>query len=411
MSIPYRFPDGSYGRISITPRSLRESLANLSFAENATPVREKYNEVIDGCNCRLLAVSDNYLEYFLRISDVSEYLFGITVDELCTPSDTNAHFPTFPKMEKWDSEKISTMNWDMFLVSLYLFIFSNSDFDSFYWQQLRCILQIVERDISLFKRVTFGRIKNFEKDAKVFWDKIYELLSHKVIRMCFLQTCWSAFEGLCEIKETLPIAGETRYTELERKFCLLMDDIAVEKLRRDNRDEIKYISFDTVNINNVFFYDDYFSLESVNRSAKEKVYQLAFERYLWAADMLADYNQNYIDADELYVKALEYANAEQALLIKSRRDAVLPYIQRQKEDIRKAQRKDRKLKITENITFPAILLAAVAFVVFAVLAIIALIFSLKKLLYVSWVAIIISVAIAIISFLTLKIVDPDTRLF
>lgn len=411
MSIPYRFPNGSYGRIMIAPGGFRESMAHLSFREDSDLIEEKYAKVIEDCNCQLLTVSDNYISYFSEVTDVSKYLYGITAEELCTPNDPEARYSSYPEMIEWNNDKVSSMNWDMFLLAFYLFVFSDSDFSSFYWRQLQQILRIIENDNNLFKRVTFGKTKNFNEDVNIFWNKIYEELGKKVLRMCSAQTCWLAFQGLKEIQETFSIAEHTQCIELEKMFCMLMDGIAVEKFRRDDRDKIRYLTIDSLDINNIFFYDEYFELESVDPETKEEVFNMAFERFLWAADLLRDNNQNYISADTLYEKALDYANAEQRLLIDSRRKAIMPYIQKQEEIKRKEKRKDDNRKIAETITIPAVSIAVLALVVFIILTIISLIFSLEKLFDVSWVGAVISTAIGIISYLTLKIFDPDLKLF
>ncbi len=411
MSIPYRFPNGSYGRIMIAPGGFRESMAHLSFREDSDPVEGKYIKVIEDCNCQLLTVSDNYICYFSKITDVSKYLYGITADELCTPNDPESRYSSYPEMIEWNNDKVSSLNWDMFLLAFYLFVFSDSDFSSFYWRQLQQILRIIENDNNLFKRVTFGKTKNFNEDVNIFWNKIYEELGKKVLRMCSAQTCWLAFQGLKEIQETFSIAEHTQCIELEKMFCMLMDGIAVEKIRRDDRDKIRYLTFDSLDINNIFFYDEYFELESVDSKTKEEVFNMAFERFLWAADLLRDNNRNYISADKLYEKALEYANAEQRLLIDSRRKAIIPYIKEQEEIKRKEKQKETRIKLTENITFSIILVTILALIVFVILLVVSLIFSLKGLLNVSWVGAVISIAIAIISFLVGKIFDPELKLF
>ncbi len=406
MSVPYRFKDGSFGRIIFNIPALRKQMSHLSFSESSISVEEKYTEITESCNCQLLTVSDNCLAYFSKVSDISKYLFGVTAEELCTPNNPENRYSSYPEAIAWDKSKISTMNWDMFLLALYLFIFSESEFSSFYWKQLKQIIQGIQSDDNLFKRVAFGKTKNFYEDANTFWNKTYEELGKKVLRMCSAQTCWLAFQGLKEIKETFSIIEHEQYVELEKKFCTLMDGIAIEKLLYDDRDKIEYLTIDALDINNIFFYDEYFELESVDLSAKKEIYKLAFERFLWAADWLRDRNQNYIAADKMYDKALQYANAEKASLIKSRRENNRAFILKQRKLDKKNKIKNAAKSIFELIMVIGVIAGAIIGVIFTVLTLISLVFSLNGLFDVSWVGMVICFSITAASVLALKLVFP-----
>ncbi len=396
MSVEFRFDNGKYGRIMLGAEGFRKIRVDLNYSEDQPSAIEQYNESIYECENPLLVVSEKYLRYFSDIDGVSEYFLGMTYENLCTPTDCVGHYYSYPDVTEWDEQKIENLNWDMFLVTFYLFVFSTNNFSfSYYWKGLKQIFKAIQEDEKLFERLTLDRTENLEQHKEGFWYYIQREIYYNILKKCTDKSCWLAFCGIKEIKETFTEIDRDLYLDFEKKFCDIMDKIALDRMIENQKGPFKLI-FESLDINNIFFYDEYFTLSSVSKEVKEKIKAMACERYIWAADLLIEKHQDYIAADELYAKALLYAPDNKIRLINEKRYQIVTKTLNQRG---REKREKTAGEIKENFktVFAVILLISLALcVIFALLTLVSWICSLNPLFKISWIGALSSLGLAVL---------------
>lgn len=319
MSMPYRISNGTKVNIRYAGGGYRNHFFSISVEDNVS-IEEKYNKFVETLDSKILFLNNEGKKYIKDIEEIERFLYGATVEELCTPIERNtdiesltdpfdrmlARTPKFISEKTWDREDVVNMDCQMFIASFYVFVFSDTTFEGAMWGYLQQILLFLSNCNDLVLSTKFYGETSTVKEIRDFWNVICELLYSKIANWCNEENCWNAFTGITKCKPVFEIWNKPKYDMIEKEFCSMADTIALDRIK-DNINTPPNFELD---VNNWFFYDEYFELDDVNKDIKTQIRLLICNRYI-SGGMYYKNRGCYDVSERWYEEALKYANEEQ----------------------------------------------------------------------------------------------------
>lgn len=373
VSIPVfkRRPDGTgwSGRIAYNWTGLRKHWLCFDFDENEIPSIDALYQQFGVCSA--LIISPNKTFIARSIDPLYVFLYGHSISELLEPANSEDLRWSAPinnwvnEPQEWTPTMVKDMDWDLFCLAYYVFLFSNSDFYTGVWSSLGAILSILQSDSNLLSSLLLKNKRN--TDLTEFWEAIYDGLQEKVILNLKESSCYTAFHSLNPLKSLFPA---DKYKSLEKRCCEFIDVIARNRI--DAACKEKYTAKELVdfNIEILFFYDEYFKLDAA-QATKQYVYNAMFSLLNTKGDIFLE-NNHIISADDIYAAALKYSQTpSQRELIASKRSKIASAVNSAREveareqaiNQLKYEKEQEKRKRKEKLSDTAIRIMAIAVLV------------------------------------------------
>lgn len=401
----YRMSNGTgfEGHICLKESSYSSLLQFSTLPDKTFPTFKEAKRAYGGCLA--LDISSENEMFWGVFPPVYAFLYGNPLE----------YFDDYGKQPKfWTKNSVTAMNWDLFCLSYYSFLCAEDNFKSHTWKALGSILYILAQDPELVRTMLSRRGVSSFSFVSEFWDTVSNGLSKKILRLLTEETCHDAFVAL---KEVQGILTKETYFELEQKCCGFFDKIA--RARIDEANDKTYTAWELVNfdIENLFFYKDYFGLQASIGSTKQYVNEVAFDLLRRKADKILAAGSP-IEADNVYVATLRFAqtNCEKEKIL-TKRSEIADRVNeaREAEALRKAvaqleQEKERKkqrrydllVESTAKIAAVIFLLSIPCSIVFGIMALVG-VWDFSK------IAFIVSACIAIAFIIPLALDDVKKR--
>lgn len=390
---------------------LLRNAAQIRFEIENPSLQNAVKEIFNSTPDVALCVPDKYDNPNLFIDEIYFTLYGKSLDEMYKDMGYDDSWENRKKTgaKPWNKERVLSTSWNLFIISLYTFYISTDSFSSDSWENLSEILTLL-KDLSPdeWKRMLFGKTTNYIESVQNFWEFI-EVIVCKKYRNIVKEDATRVI-NLSEIKKWI---SDKNCNELQREtydcFVLQIDN-EFDRLRKtqSNLYECLYefqSSLDIVAGYNAFFIDCEL-IKNLNSYISNCFMRLG--------DICA-LNHMYELSNRCYINALVYVNNQECeKVIRSKNKKICKHIPKNKqlnenEEKRyhrrmsdgKYNNKIHKIKdIAEKVLIPSVVIFALATIVFLILMIIGLIVS-KGLFAFSWKALLASLGLTILSFVSL----------
>ena len=344
---------GIEGHIMFNLRSMRESKLKLEFTDNVLP---SYDDIyaLYGV-CPALRISENEISGAGSINTVYNFLYGHTVGELMRLQEKKGMFDLSENYiyepKEWTTEMVESMNWELFCLAYYAFLSSKSNFESKAWKILKFVLAVLKESPNILHLLLSRAGRQSDTSACLnFWETISDGLQARTLDCLSEKTCYNAFQAMIEVE---PFILEENYKNLKTECMELFDSLARKRIDEACRQTYTVREIVNLNIETLFFYNEYFAEFSSMSTTEQYVKETFFEFLSNMGDEVAG-TCEMLDADAIYVKALQYAhNDEEIDSITSRREKISHLVAAEEEEQRKIQlemeRKQEKEAKKDNL--------------------------------------------------------------
>lgn len=272
MSILYHQSNGIPIRLAYAGGGYRSHAYSICEIEKEQ-LQQKYNTFVKSTNNILLLLNKDGFNTFMDSEAVEQFLYGASVKTLSTSigkerlSPGGREYDLFPEVKIWDKELVHNIDWQKFMSTFYVFVFSETSFEFKMWEYIKEILLLIANDSAVLHRVIKNaQDDNDEQQIQEFWNSICYLLKEKIMNWCSNECCWLAFMGIKEAAPIFDLCNNIDFYEIEKYFCSIVDHIALERLL--NYD----LSIDNIfGINGVFFYDEYSELTAIDENIRKQI--------------------------------------------------------------------------------------------------------------------------------------------
>ena len=301
-----RMADGTgvNGHINWKWDRLNEEQFCFSFDNEGVPPLAEVYQVYGVCEG--LYVSLEKYSQFGELPPLYLFLYGQPVEAVLNDSQQDCLFSQILEIgqKRWTKEKVELMNWDWFCLSYYTFLFSRSDFRSKIWTELSSILNVLRENPSLLS----ARLRKYKSNTStstdtIFWETVYDGLYKKVISQLRENRCYNDYVSLQKVKAFLP---ETKYILLERECCTFFDRIARARIENACTRAYSVSELRAFDIEELFFYKEYFSMPSACKETKQYVTTAVFTLLNNKGDKIRALDE-FKSADEVYAAAMKFA--------------------------------------------------------------------------------------------------------
>ena len=396
VSIPafIRNPDGTAweGRIAYRWSFVRENKLKVTFDENSvTSVDDAY--ALYGV-CSALHISQAQSSNFGKLDLVYSFLYGHSLEKLMEVQEEETYsMPGLYRYEpqEWTTQMVATMNWDSFCFAYYTFLCSKNDFESKVWEVLGFILNTLKSSPAILASLLAESGRSFDEvSCSDFWKTVCKGLQSRTLVYLHEKTCYTAF---CALTTVRPFFPTEEYRTLQDLCLKFLDEIARSRIEDACKETYTVRELLDLNIDLMFFYEDYFALYPTTRQTEQYVAKAVFMLLHTKGDKIAAAGEM-LAADAVYEKALKYAQtvAERELIATKRNRIAVSVaveaseqekIQREQEkQWEKEERKDAATDKIAKILGITFLVSVVTTVLFGLLAILGVIkaFSLGALI-------------------------------
>lgn len=346
--------------------------------------------------CTALEISPEKSSLFGTLEPLYEFLYGNPIETFLIDDQENSPVSAYlftQKPQKWTQSMVESIDWELFCLSYYTFLYSKSDFRSQIWDAIESILLVLQENPALLTYILTKYGRNSDLSDRDFWETIYDSLYKKVIYQLDEKRCYNDFRCLKRAEAILPAF---MYQTLERECCEFFDEIARERIQRAFYEK-SYTVGELVNFNieKLFFYEEYFALPSSCAETKEYVLNIVYTfLFLFAYKMLA--TNDLIGADDVFTAALKYAQTDsekqdiiqkrseiaqavnEARMTEARRQAVAEL--EWKKEHKKQNRKDKAEEFFVKFLVAVFLISIPTTILFGILTLVG-VFSFSKIVF------------------------------
>jgi len=391
-----RMDDGTgfYGSISWAWDRVIEDGLRFQLSDTDMPSIEEVYQLFGVCTA--LQVSPGKSSLFGTLEPLYEFLYGQPIETFLLNDRDKSPIMAYmsaDKPQEWTQAMVESMDWELFCLSYYTFLYSKSDFCSQIWDALESILGILQENPALVTYLLTKNGRNSELAVLDFWETIYDGLYKKVIFQLDEKRCYKDFRCLKKVESILP---EFVYQPLERECCAFFDEIA-----RNRIDTAFYENSYTVrelvsfNIEELFFYEEYLSLSSSCAETKEYVLTTVYSFLVIIAYKMIR-TDDLIGADDVFTAALKYAQTtsekeaitekrseiaqgvNEARMAEARRQAIAGL--EWKKEREKQERRDKATDVFVKILLAVFLISIPTTIVFGILTLVR-VFSFSKIVF------------------------------
>ncbi len=390
---------------------LFRNAARISFETETPSLQNAVKEIFHNSPDAALCLSDKYDNPNLFIDEIYLTLYGKPLDEMYKDMGYDDSWENRKRTgaKLWNKERVLSVNWNMFIVSLYTFYISTDSFSSDSWENLSEILTVL-KDLNSdeWKRILFGKTINYNESVQNFWKFIEVLVCKKYLNI--VKNDATSVTSLSDIKRWI---NDKSCIELQRKtydyFVLQINNNFERLLKTRNNSYERFYEFQ-LNLDIVARYNTFF----IDFEIIEKLKSYISHCFARLGD-ICTLNHIYELSNRCYIKALVYVNnQEQEKIIRSKNKIVCKHIPKNEQLNEKAEKhlhrrindreyndKIQKVKdIAEKVLLPSVVIFAIATIVFFILMIIGLIAA-KGLFTFSWKALLASLGLTILAFVSL----------
>ncbi len=306
---------------------------------------------------------------FENLDALYVFLYGQPIDAFF---ESTADFfnPNHKRVEPqtWTPESVTSMDWDLFCFSFVHYLCAKNNTFHGTWEALRSVLTILREDPELLAR----KLQEAGGDAHAperFWNTVEQALSERLRESLNEENCYRA---ICLLEGIKPFFSEETYQKLEAECCAFFDRSARNRIDAAVQNTYTAQQAKEFDIENLFFYEQFFSLPSANRETKRYVYAKAYGLLSFLADKIAE-AEHFAAADAVYESALKYAaTGEETARVTEKRGRISALVQREKAKQKKQNEKESKKRKRSDaaVAFLGILffVSIIATVVFGILA-------------------------------------------
>ena len=309
----------------------------------------------------------------------------------------------------WSKERVLNMNWNLFLASIYTFYISSDNCVCDSWENISKILNLLKNfKTDEWKHILFGKSTDVLKSVEVFWKGIETIICKKYLKLIKVNINYAS-----NIEEMKEFIDEYNYLELQKQayneFVVQLDR-EFQRLSSIQNNFSECIKQFYSGLKSVTNYISFYTDEKILTELKTYI----ADSFVHLGDICYS-NQMFELSNEIYVTALLFATTvSQEKEIRLRNRKVCKYIPRNIRVSIKGEKhhylrmhnneynnKIQKVKeVAERILIPSVVIFAIAMLVFLILMIIGLIVS-KGLFSFSWKALLASLGLTILSFVSL----------
>jgi hypothetical protein len=308
---------GFYGDLCWDWRTVTENRLRFQLNDSEIPAIEEIYPLFGVCTA--LQISPEKAPLFGTFEPLYEFLYGQPIETFLLNDHEPASFLACLSTEKpltWTQSMVESMDWDLFCLSYYTFLYSKSDFCTQIWEALETILGILQQNPALLTYLLTKNGRYSDLTLLDFWETVYDGLYKKVIFQLDEKRCYEDYRCLKKVESILP---EFVYQPLEHECCAFFDEIARKRI--DNVPEESYTVGELVNfdIEKLFFYKEYFALPSSYAETKEYVLTSMYNFFSAIGNRILA-KGDLIGADDVYIAALKYAqiSSEKEVIIEKR---------------------------------------------------------------------------------------------
>ena len=328
---------GIEGHIMFNFRCEREAKLKLEFTDDTMPPYDDIY-VLYGV-CPALQISENEVANADSINVVYNFLYGHTVKELMRPKNSGEMFDLsnnyIYEPREWTKEMVESMNWELFCLAYYAFLSSKSNFESKAWKILKFVLAVLKESPGTLQLLLSRAGRQYDVySCSNFWTVISDGLQSRTLDYLSESTSYDAFQAMNEIEPFIP---EENYKNLKTECMEFFDALAKKRIDEACRQTYTAREIINLNIETLFFYNEYFKKFSSTGTTEQYVMSTFFEFLSYMGDEVASVCEMQ-DADAIYAKALKYAqNNEEIDSITNRRGKISPLVAAEEEEQKKIQ--------------------------------------------------------------------------
>lgn len=228
-----------------------------------------------------------------------EFIYRKSFSEL---DDTHQFFDT-----DWLQDDVIQITWPEFINAFALYAVNDSiggkidDIDEHYWNALSSILNVLINDKTAFIKLASSITDKYEEAYCDFLESISVVFFNRIKKYAKDDTCAVSSYFLSLYK---PYMTQYFYNKAVKMCCECFDRLARKRIDaavNEEHDINELIHFD---INDYFFFDDYFKLEQHNKETKQYVSNQLKIMFETAGNQFCRSNKE--TASDIYCKAIVY---------------------------------------------------------------------------------------------------------